>query len=257
MASIPPGWDCGEGMSEAAIYGGVFIGSAFSDVVSGPANPANGAELYDNAVFRIPWHTALAIRSRIRQFTFAGSAAITATNDPTTTLWSGSWSLVLKAAKFWRRGNIELANEHELCAFGGWHGVDEITGMEMWLGAEWFPPGMVVDELGRANASGKREVTFHEPFLNSVDTSPAHGFSFGRAVTDVDGNDLDNCPVVATLPATLNGSFDGSGATHFHLELGGFQDSDFAEPITGSATLNPTLWWGHDGRWDTATGARL
>lgn len=270
--NVVPIWDYGEVMTLDALYGGIFIGtSAAVSGVTGTANPTGFPELYDNAVFRVPLHAANAMISRIRQWTFAGAATMYLNGDTDFPVWSGSWSVTLKASRYWFLGNIELVNEDDLCRFGGWHGVGNVTGtptgedpissdMDMWFGTAWFRPGFA-DENGVVNASGQREVTFHEPVISGADLGVPYGFSFGKFVTDIDGHDIDNCPVVATLPITRNGSFDATGITGFHLELGGSTDGSptpgSSANIVGSATLNPTLWWSHGGRWETATGARL
>lgn len=243
-------WDAALPMSDAGDHGGILVSdNNVTPIDGGGPSPFANPDFYDNAGFRTEFTAAFGLVGRVRQWTLSGNIA---TGDSPFG-WAGGIHLVLKACQDFRAGSGEIPDERFLCQFGGWYGEDgtatgtgshagEDTVFAMRFGAAWYLPGFV-DENG--NASETLRVTYHVPFLG-MELFNGAGIRFGQIVTDIDGNILDNCPVVTTLPTTGGGpGFDRYGVTGFRMQLGG--DPDIPNGyVSGALTLNPTLWWEHD-----------
>lgn len=221
-------------------------------------------DAYDNLVVRLPLMALVGLHTRVKSFQLAGHILQSLDGTTDTLIAEGDIGVTIDAVEYAQfyptsLSAIALDDEYGLRKFGGWYGSSSTGGLNgddisLWLGGIIYP-------WGTTNEAGEEtplECTIWQPelsmLLHSAEAGADQSAQIGRASLD------DDCPIVCTLPATRNGSFDGTGCTGFTLQMGIPNPTVGGEHfgrLTGSLTLTPTAWWGHGGKYDTATGAIL
>lgn len=253
---IWPMWDGETPRYVGAPYGGIRVKEGFLAV-----------EAYNSITARIPTLAMAGFQTRAKTLLLSGYILQSLDGTSGAMISEIYPSLTLNAIEYNSEGTpdaidqsliVPVADEIALSRFAGWYGYSANGSLNggafgFWIGGEIYRWG-TTDENGRTTAD---ECTFYPPhlylYMNSVPSSVSDTARMGQ------GTIYDNCPIVCTLPATENGSFDGTGCTGFTMQIGvpGSPPGEDFGRLTGGLTLTVTEWWEHGGRYDASTGETL
>lgn len=212
-------------------------------IANGTISPG---ELAEAGAFNAPLALAKAMSGRISSFTLSGTFKI----NPGEFEVNGAISIRCRATSFISGETTSiLGDEHQLCKWGGYYGeIPELDGLTDQMGGPlpnaagpitlrlW--PSLLQDGVGGVCGFIRPEWVFPLGIAEFYDGGLFFGSPFG------------DCLARCTLPATKDGTFDGSGSTGFQLRVGSLISipggGSSEVPVVGSFTLDPDSYWPHN-----------